>query len=99
MKLALTSVALGLVLALTHAASAQPAKASDVQTMASDDCAKARKAGKTCVLSIEDENVEGLTPHQTDTTLTLLETSKHGSLIKLRMDFIREILRTAEDID
>jgi hypothetical protein len=79
---------------------AQPAKATDVQTMATDDCAKARKAGKTCVLSItDDDDIIGSAPTYGDTGTALIGFGNHGSLIKLRMDFIPEILRTAEDID
>ena len=44
-----------LLVLLPAAALAQPSKAADVTTMATDDCARARQAGKTCVLSIDDE--------------------------------------------
>lgn len=89
-----------LLLALPTAAFAQRAKATDVQTMATDDCAKARKAGKTCVLTItDDSDIIGTTPTYGDTGTALIQFGGHGSLIKLRMDFIQEILRTAEDID
>ncbi len=89
-----------LLLALPVTALAQPAKAADVQTMATDDCAKARKAGKTCVLSItDDDEIVGGVPTYGDAGMALIGFGDHGSLIKLRMDFIKEILRTAEDID
>lgn len=67
--------------------------------MKTDDCARARKAGKTCVLSIEDETIEGGSPKAGETPLTAMAFGKVGSLIKLRRDFIEEILRSAEDID
>ncbi|MBL0215619.1 MAG: hypothetical protein IPQ07_17265 [Myxococcales bacterium] len=88
-----------LTAALAAPALAQPAKAADVTTMASDDCAKARKAGKTCVLTIEDEDITGTTPTYGDTNTAIVGFGDHDSLIKLRRDFIPEILRTAEDID
>lgn len=81
------------------AAFAQPARTADIQTMATDDCAMARKAGKTCVLSIEDEDITGTTPTYSDANNPFLVFGNHDSLIKLRYDFIPEILRTAEDID
>lgn len=86
-------------LAIPAVALAQPAKAADVTTMASDDCAKARKAGKTCVLTIEDEDITGTTPTYGDTNTAIIGFGDHDSLIKLRRDFIPEILRTAEDIE
>ena len=87
------------LIALPATALAQPAKAADVTTMASDDCAKARKAGKTCVLTIEDEDVTGTTPTHDGVGSGFITFSDHSSLIKIRRDFITEILRTAEDID
>jgi hypothetical protein len=68
--------------------------------MATDDCAKARKAGKTCVLSItDDDDLIGNVPHWDDTSTNFITFGGHESLIKVRRDFIPEILRTAEDID
>ncbi len=94
-----TLLAATLLLGLSATAFAQPAKATDVQTMATDDCAMARKAGKTCVLSIEDEDITGKVPTYSDANNPFLVFGNHESLIKLRYDFIPEILRTAEDID
>lgn len=72
----------------------------DVKTMATDDCAKARKAGKTCVLSItDDDDIIGNTPTYGDTSSGFIQFGDHDSLVKVRRDFIPEILRTAEDID
>jgi hypothetical protein len=82
-----------------------PAKASpsgvtvDVRTMATDDCARARKAGKTCVLDIGEESIEGQVATGTGEGFTGIDWGKAGSLIRLRRDFITEILRSAEDID
>ena len=88
-----------LLLAVPATALAQPAKTADVQTMASDDCARAREAGRTCVLTIEDESIVGSSPQAGETPLTAIEWGSTRSLINLRRDFILEILRTAEDID
>ena len=95
----LLAAALLFVVAVPTAALAQPATGPDVETMATDDCAKARKAGKTCVLKIEDETIEGGTPTGNGTNGSFLTFGEHESLIKIRRDFIREILRTAEDIE
>lgn len=71
----------------------------DVRTMATDDCARARKAGKTCVLDIGEESIEGQVATGTGEGFTSLDIGKAASLIRLRRDFITEILRSAEDID
>ena len=92
-----TLLASALLLGMSTAAFAD---AVDVQTMATDDCAKARKAGKTCVLSItDDEDITGKVPTYDDANTGFIQFGDHDSLIKLRRDFIPEILRTAEDID
>jgi len=95
-----TAAVFGLAFAVPATAFAQPAKATDVQTMATDDCAKARKAGKTCVLSITDDDpITGTAPTYGETGNAMLQFGTAGSLVKVRRDFIPEILRTAEDID
>lgn len=90
---------LALLIAIPATAMAQPSKAADVTTMATDDCARARKAGKTCVLSIEETDVEGGVPTTNETKIDVLVIGKMSSLIRLRRDFIPEILKSAEDID
>jgi len=81
-------------------ASAQPSQAADVQTMAADDCARAREAGKTCVLSIEDgDTVEGTAPTAGGSLIAGRGFGTSASLIRVRGDFIPEILRSAEDVD
>lgn len=87
------------LLAAPASALAQPAKAADVQTMATDDCARARKAGKTCVLSIEGEAVEGGVPTAGESSLGAITFGDHASLIRIRRDFIPEIMKSAEDLD
>lgn len=71
----------------------------DVQKMNTDDCARARKANKTCVLTIEDEKVNGKSPTPGESTISIPVGTTHGSLIRIRRDFIVEILRSAEHID
>jgi len=88
-----------LLIAIPTTAMAQPSKTADVTTMATDDCARARKAGKTCVLTIGDEDVEGGVPTAGETKIDVLVIGTMGSLIRLRRDFIPEILKSAEDID
>jgi hypothetical protein len=75
------------------------AETPDVTKMNSDDCARARKANKTCVLTIEDEKVDGKTPTAGGGVITIPLDPKHSSLIRIRRDFIVEILRSAEHID
>ena len=72
--------------------------APTVEKMATDDCARARKLGKTCVLTIEDEQIEGGVPRAGEAIITTVDWGKAGSLVRLRRDFIPEILRTAEDL-
>ena len=66
--------------------------------MNTNDCARARKAKKTCVITIESEPVEGNVPTVGETTITVPLPGKLGSLIRIRRDFIVEILKSAEDI-
>jgi len=93
------SFLIALLIAIPTTAMAQPSKAADVTTMATDDCARARKAGKTCVLTIDDEDIEGGAPTAGETKIDVLTFGQMSSLIRLRRDFIPEILKTAEDID
>jgi len=90
-----------LALVLSLAASpvlADPTPAPDVDRMTSNDCARARAQNKTCVLSIEDEKIVGGRPSAGETTILVNEFIKHNSLIRIRRDFIAEILKTAEDL-
>jgi hypothetical protein len=87
--------------ALLTALAASPAAADptpDVGKMVTDDCAKATRAKKQCVLDFKGHEVEGGTPGATGTTVTVIGPIKHSSLIRVRKDFIQEILKTAEDL-
>lgn len=86
------------LLGLAAPATADTRPSSDVTKMATDDCARARKAGKTCVLTIEDEDIEGGVPRIGETSVAVIEFPKTANLITLRRDFIPEILKSAEDL-
>jgi hypothetical protein len=77
---------------------ADPTPPTDVTKMAADDCARARKMNKTCVLSIEGEDLTGTAPTAGQSPISVHGFTDHASLIRIRHDFIPEILRTAEDL-
>ena len=77
---------------------ADPSPAADVTKMVTEDCARARKAGKTCVLDVQAEEVGGSTPTAGDVGTRILIFGTATSLIRLRYDFIPEIVKTAEDL-
>jgi hypothetical protein len=87
---------LTLLLSTAPAAFADPTP--DVSKMKTDDCAQARKQNKTCVLSIEDESIEGNKPVAGETSILAIKFTQHASLIRIRRDFIQEILKSAEDL-
>jgi len=66
--------------------------------MKTDDCAKARAAGKTCVISIEGLEVEGTVGTGNLPPIITRGFDKGASLIRIRKDFIPEILKSADDI-
>jgi hypothetical protein len=71
---------------------------TDVSRMVTDDCALARKAGKTCVLDVQAEDVDGKVPTVDDLAVRILTFGKAGSLIRVRRDFIPEIVKAADDL-
>ena len=87
-----------LLASLTTASAAFADPTPDVSKMKTDDCAQARKQNKTCVLSIEDESIEGNKPVAGETSVLALRFTQHASLIRVRRDFIQEILKSAEDL-
>lgn len=66
--------------------------------MATDDCARARTAGKTCVINIEGLEFEGRGVGGNGERISAPEFARANSLIRLRRDFIPEILKSAEDL-
>lgn len=97
------ALALGLLLAPALAAAddgAKPARTTDVQQMKTDDCARATKQNKKCVLDMgEGESIEGNSPTAGGAAIGIVTFGKAASLIHIRRDFITEILKTAEDLD
>jgi len=85
-------------LVLPALADPSPSPAADVTKMVTEDCARARKAGKICVLDVPAEEVSGQTATAGDVGTRVLVFRPEGSLIRLRRDFIPEIVKTAEDI-
>jgi hypothetical protein len=96
--------ALVFVAATAATAAAQPSTSSatsatsDSRSLADQDCARARKAGRTCVLTFGSESIDGklLGPDGTDTGVA--GNQSFSSLIHLRSDFRAEIIKAAEDI-
>jgi hypothetical protein len=93
-----TVVAAMLLTCLGLPALADPSPTTDVTKMVTDDCSRARKAGKTCVLDVPPEDVGGQTPTAGDTGTRVIVFRPQGSLIRLRRDFIPEIVKSAEDL-
>lgn len=77
---------------------AAPTTAPDVRQMHADDCAAARKAGKTCVLDMGNDDIVGAVPDASGIGVAVIVTPKQPSLIRYRRDFIVEILKSAEDL-
>jgi len=91
MRILLATLLLAPTLALAN-------PAPDANQMKADDCARARKQNKTCVLDMGKEEVEGGVPTAHGTSVAVIQTTKQPSLIRLRKDFIVEILKSAEDL-
>lgn len=82
------------------AAADAPAKSRtpDVHQMKTDDCARARKQNKLCVLDMRGETLEGTVGKGDGERIGLVEFGKSGSLVRIRREFITEILKSAEDL-
>ncbi|MBA3539197.1 MAG: hypothetical protein H0T79_06185 [Deltaproteobacteria bacterium] len=88
-----------LVLTLSASAAVADTKPTpDAAKMVTDDCARATKLGKKCVMNMDNEQVGGETPGATGSTVGILKFGDHSSLIRIRRDFITEIIKTAEDL-
>jgi hypothetical protein len=70
----------------------------DAQRMKTDDCARARRQNKTCVLDMGTETLEGNVGRGEGERIDLIQFGKAASLIHIRRDFILEILKSAEDV-
>jgi hypothetical protein len=85
--------------ALALADEPAPSRApSDITKMKNDDCAKARKQNKPCVIDMGGEEIDGTSPTAGGTVIGTIQFHKAESLIRIRRDFIAEILKTAEDL-
>ena len=103
-------VIVGLVLALTASVSfadTKPAKATpvakatkvkDAGEMVTDDCARATKLGKKCVVNMDADQVGGSVASGNGFSVGVLTTDKQPSLIRIRKDFIAEMIKTTEDL-
>jgi hypothetical protein len=80
-------------------APAPSSRTTDVAKMKNDDCARARKANKTCVLDMGGESLEATAPTAGGGAVGVITFGKATSLIRIRRDFITEILKSAEDLD
>ena len=70
----------------------------DVQKMKTDDCARARRQNKTCVLDMGTETLEGTAGKNEGERVDIISFGKATSLIRIRRDFIAEIIKSAEDL-
>ena len=77
---------------------AQGATSSSPQALADNDCARARRAGKPCVLTMDNEEIIGGVPTGNGTMVQVRQHASFASLIRVRADFRAEIIRTAEEL-
>jgi hypothetical protein len=77
--------ALALILFVTGTAVAQPKAGGD-------------KAGKTKVYDFTGDTIEGDLVKPEGSTVDARDFAKHSSLIRIRKDFIPEIIKSAEDL-
>jgi hypothetical protein len=90
-----------LAAALLVALTATPALAQkeDARDLAAQDCSRARKAGKDCVLTFgTGETIEGGVATGEGEGIDVRDITTFSSLIRIRSNFIAEIIRAAEDI-
>lgn len=93
MKL-LPALALSLLAAAPAAASPDPAPGAP---RAADDCARARKAGRPCVLTFDrGDTVEGRIVGPEGDDVQGGPATPFGTLIRYRANFVPEILRSVD---
>jgi hypothetical protein len=97
MRIAAFVLVIPLMASASAPAFAEPRPAEPAR-MVTDDCAIARRAGKACVLDIPAEDVDGTVPAVDDIAVRILSFGKAGSLIRIRRDFIPEVIKAAEDL-
>src|SRR5689334_11166715 len=74
---------------------APPSTAAQMHT---DDCAKARAHKKDCIIDMTGTTIEGTGAGGGGFSVPVVDWGKAGSLIRLRKDFITEIIKTTEDL-
>lgn len=75
-----------------------PAPSLERRRAEASECARARKAGRPCQLTIEPEQVGGerVTPDGTDLRLRRFEPA--GSMLRLRREFIDQIVKSTDEL-
>jgi hypothetical protein len=88
-----------LCIALLCGPSLASADTPDPRAMHTDDCANARKQHKTCVIDMgKGTDVETDRPTDQEIKIDIRWIGKYESLVRIRRDFIIEILKTTEDL-
>lgn len=105
LALALPALTLGGLAGLAAPARADPSSPARADPrpatpaeLVTDDCARARRAGKTCVLDVPAEDISGAVPQGADLRVIVPWHDPRASLIHLRRDFLAEIVKAAEDL-
>ena len=91
-------VAAVMLLALAATPVAAQKDGDHATNLADQDCARARKLGKQCVLSFGEEDIEGGISKPDGSDFMARDIASFASLIRLRKDFRAEIIRAAEDL-
>jgi hypothetical protein len=89
MQKILGSIAIALIVLI-----ASPAQAQEKKAAAADKPA----AGKVKVYDFSGDTIEGDLIRPEGTTVDARDFAKHSSLITIRKDFIKEIIKSAEDL-
>ena len=72
---------------------------ADPKQMVTDDCAKAVKAHKQCVIDMGGETLDGEAPKGDGLGVVARAFAQVGKLMHPRRDFIVEIVQSAENLD
>lgn len=96
MRIFIASLLLVSIPAVADPAAKPPAQ--DARQMHADDCAKARAANRACVIDMTGEQLDGTSPIAGGIATTVIKFTQSGSLIRIRREFIEQILKTAEDL-
>lgn len=75
-----------------------PENRAAAQRAEASECARARKAGKPCQLTIEPEQIGGDRAIPDGTDLRQRRFEPTGSMIRLRAEFIDQIVKSADEL-